>query len=140
MYIHKEREREREYNIPEEKIVAATTDSASDFAKAFQIFGIKEKRMNDCRRAFNGADLASDSCIYTAMSDIVLLHLCYCPHTSNLCVIVDSNGSLRESIQLTAVHGRIIAKRNYLWKMTVRTNTAEIIRNIGSRFEWTWAN
>lgn len=93
--------------------------------------------MNDCRRTFNGADLASDSCVshsnVESSDDIVLLHLRCCSHTWNLCVIIDGNGSLRQSTQLAAVHGRIIEKRNYLWKMTVRPNTAEIIRNIVSR-------
>lgn len=127
------------------KVIAAITDNARNFVKAFKIFGIEEKCIleddDDLDTKYNSSSSDYDSDTASSInddvedvinsSDCLPLHFRCASHTLNLCVTADSSKILEgHDTEISKIHEQVIKKCNSLWKAACRPKSSEIIISI----------
>ncbi|GJQ68445.1 hypothetical protein Trydic_g4843 [Trypoxylus dichotomus] len=128
-----------DYGILHSQVRGTVTVNASNFMKAFQIYGVQK----DCIKIVaNGdsicnieeSDFDSDeeaSAINISHTDNHLpSHLrCYV-HTLHLCASVDLMKTIMKSDILANIHNKVMSKCNVLWKAASRPKSAEILQKV----------
>lgn len=124
----------REYNLSYPKLTATITDNASNFAKAFKVFGIA-KNGDDDENSGSSNDEESDEEITNINLDDTLTrilprHIRCFAHTLSLCITTDVMRTIKEIEELNSVHTQTIRKCSVLWNAVSRPKSSEIVHNI----------
>lgn len=120
------------FNLTTSKVVATTTDNASNFVKAFKDQQAETDMTSDCTSETDEEEYEfKENPINT--DDLFIhinnppLHIRCAAHTFNLCVTADVKKILEAEC---SIHQEVIKKCNQLWKASKRPKTAEIIKQI----------
>ncbi|XP_024869181.1 uncharacterized protein LOC112452944, partial [Temnothorax curvispinosus] len=137
-----------EFGLDSSKILATVTDNASNFAKAFRVFGVKlcnfQRDVDGENNEFSdtSADEESDDENFQSIpmdpdeecalepNKPLPQHLRCCAHTLNLCVASDAIKAINSFPLLLSVHEQAMAKCTVLWRFVGRPKSAEILMDI----------
>ncbi|XP_029053853.1 uncharacterized protein LOC114881280 [Osmia bicornis bicornis] len=129
-----------EFGLNGEKIVATITDNASNFAKAFKIFGVKETSIEpEAEEDYTSAsssdssteedDEEEESAINKCgVIDLLPRHIRCSAHTLNLCATTDMMQAIKKNEGLSIIHNDLLHKCNIFWKAAMRPKSAEVIQ------------
>lgn len=111
------------------KVIATTTDNASNFLKAFRVFGITfdSIKYDDETNEFDGNAECEFLDIDLTMS--LSAHISCSCHTFNLIASKDSAAAL-DDVKYSRIHTSAFNKMNRLWNCTNRYAKAEKIKKI----------
>ncbi|XP_076280283.1 uncharacterized protein LOC143209036 [Lasioglossum baleicum] len=126
-----------EFGLTRDKIVATVTDNATNFVKAFKLFGVLESAIQledeeDDIPTEEEAEEEDDVEGYnrSLMDHILPRHIRCAAHTLSLCVTTNMMNAIRGDEMLSAMHTDVMQKCNILWKAAMRPKSAEEIQRI----------
>lgn len=123
-----------EYGLEHDKVIATVTDNASNFVKAFEVYGIDVPCFNieeeDGENETNSDSEYDDSIAPETIELTLPSHLRCCAHTLILCATSNAAKVLQNHTDLSVIHSSVIKKCNSLWNAAGRPKSAKIIQNI----------